>query len=139
MRRLVTPTFLAIAGAVAAAIGAAILFAPHSFFAANHIMLGTDPNLMSEIRAPGGLLLVAGVFVIAGAFISRLTRVSLMVAAIGFGAYGASRLVSVALDGVPSSALLSAMVVELVLALLALVLIIGQQRRTASNVKGYVS
>ncbi|MEM7460121.1 MAG: DUF4345 family protein, partial [Pseudomonadota bacterium] len=67
------------------------------------------------------------------------TRVSLMVAAIGFGAYGASRLVSVALDGVPSSALLSAMVVELVLALLALVLIIGQQRRTASNVKGYVS
>ncbi|MEO1553093.1 MAG: DUF4345 domain-containing protein [Pseudomonadota bacterium] len=136
MKRFITPIFLACAGSVSALIGAAILLAPRTFFAANDIVLGADPNLMSEIRAPGGLLLVAGMIMIASGLTGRLTRPALMIAAIGFGAYGVSRLVSIVFDGMPSSILLAALIVELVFALAAWVLIIRQRKTTAMGRKG---
>ena len=119
MRHRVTRTFLGLSGALAAAIGASVLFFPHSFFATNHILLGSDPNLLSEIRAPGGLLLAAGAIMIAGAMLKSLLRSALFAAAIVFSMYGVSRLVSIALDGVPSSSIIGALVIELVIGMIA--------------------
>jgi len=52
---------LVTSGLIAATIGASILLAPAQFHASNGIELAADPNLLSEVRAPGGALLVLGV------------------------------------------------------------------------------
>ena len=137
MRRFITPIFLAVAGSIAMLIGAAILFVPHAFFASNQIVLEADPNLMSEIRAPGGLLLVAGLFVLVSGFVRRLTLAGLLVAAVGFGAYGGARLLSIAFDGLPSATLLFAMLLELVVALAAWALATRRRKASMTPSQGY--
>ena len=114
---------LALAGVMAVFIGGALLVSPHAFFAMNHIELGDDPNLLSEIRAPGGLLLAAGAIMIAGVAMRRLTRVGLVTAAVVYCSYGASRLLGILLDGAPSSSLIGAMMIELVVGVLTAVLV----------------
>lgn len=118
-----TRVFLALSGAIAAIIGISVLFIPHAFFATNHITLGTDPNMMSEIRAPGGLLLAAGVVMICGAVMTSLIRAALLTGAVVFSMYGVSRVVSLVFDGFPSSSIISALVIELVVGGIAAVLI----------------
>ena len=127
MKRFITPLFLAAAGGIAIVIGAAILFVPRAFFATSQIILEPNPSLMSEIRAPGGLLLVAGLFILAGGFVRRLTEPALMIVAIGFGAYGSARLISIAVDGLPSGSLVFATILELACAVLAAILIVQRQ------------
>lgn len=113
MKRPITRSFLALSGAMALVIGGAILIAPHAFYASNQIVLGSDPNLLSEVRAPGGLLLAAGLMIVAGAVSIRLMRTALLIAALVFSLYGLSRLLSLMVDGVPNGALVGALVAEL--------------------------
>ncbi len=101
-------------------IGAAILLVPHSFFAESGVTLGRDPSLLSEIRAPGGLLLASGVVVLLGAVWRSIRRRALMLAAIVYGSFGVSRLLSIAIDGMPSESLFGATGIELLLAALCL-------------------
>lgn len=124
MKRSFTRIFLAISGAIACLIGAAVLLIPHTFFATNDITLTSDPNLMSEIRAPGGLLVGAGLIMVSGAVTRSMIHVGLMTAAIAYLMYGLSRVVSLVIDGVPSSSLLGALVVEFVVGLTASALIV---------------
>ncbi len=51
MNRL-TPVFLVFAALLLLAIGGTILLVPHTFYASDGIVLGNDPSLLSEIRAP---------------------------------------------------------------------------------------
>ena len=120
MPRLWPRVLLALAGLVLLGIGGAVLFAPHAFFASNGIALGDQPNLLSEIRAPGGLLLACAVGMLLGALRPRFTRDGLRLGAMVYGAYGISRLISLALDGMPSTSLVGALVIELVIAALCL-------------------
>ena len=106
---------LAISSLIAISIGAMILFAPAQFHATHGIELGADPNLLSEVRAPGGALLVLGILMGVGAFVRRFTFASMSIAAAVYSAYGASRLVSLGLDGVPEAGLLAATLIELVI------------------------
>ena len=57
---------LFLAGATAFSIGAAILIFPAAFYTSYGITIGSDPSLLSEIRAPGGALLVMGLFMLTG-------------------------------------------------------------------------
>ena len=123
MRYPLTRAFLALSGVIAMLIGAAILFVPHAFFATNAIELGPDPNLLSEIRAPGGPLLVAGIVMICGAVRKSLLRVALFTTAIVFSMYAVSRFVSIMLDGIPSSSLIGALIIEIVIGAIAAILI----------------
>lgn len=115
MRYPVTRIFLALSGLIGLIIGIAVLFLPHALFASNHVMLGADPNLLSEIRAPGGFLLMAGATIIYGAIKARLLRMALFLVAAVFGTYGLSRVVSLVVDGAPSSTLMSALALEIVI------------------------
>ncbi|MEM9572000.1 MAG: DUF4345 domain-containing protein [Pseudomonadota bacterium] len=115
-----TRLFLALSGAMLALVGASILFVPHAFYASNQIELGVQPNLMSEIRAPGGLFLASGLVIVAGAFRSRLQQFALAICAISFGMTGLSRLVSLFFDGLPTASILIALGIELVVAAIAL-------------------
>ena len=104
MSRL-TSFFLGFAALLLLAIGGTILLIPHTFYASDGIMLGNNPSLLSEIRAPGGLLASSGLLILLGAFRSNLRSLSITLTALVYGAFGLSRLVGFALDGMPSSSL----------------------------------
>ena len=63
---------LLVSGAIAASIGASILLDPAGFHAGHDIVLGSDPSLLSEVRAPGGALMALGLLMLAGAFVRSL-------------------------------------------------------------------
>lgn len=105
---------LVLSGLMAGFIGASILFTPAQFHAGHGIELGANVNLMSEVRAPGGALLVLGALMLVGAFVRSFTLVSTVIAAAVYLAYGAARLVSLGLDGVPDAGLVGATAIELV-------------------------
>lgn len=115
-----TRTLLAVSGSMGLAIGTGILFLPHAFHATSGIALGTDPSLLSEMRAPGGLLILASLLALAGAVKRSLARTGLILSASVYGSYGLSRLISLAVDGTPSDSLLLAALIELVVAALSL-------------------
>jgi hypothetical protein len=104
---------LVLAGLTAGAIGATILFAPAAFHATHGIELGADASLLSEVRAPGGALLVLGLLMLVGVFARSFTLASTSIAAAVYLAYGAARLLSLALDGVPDPGLVAAAGIEL--------------------------
>ncbi len=133
MKRFALAAFLVLSGLLLLSIGGLLLFEPHWFFAENGVVLGSDPNLMSEIRAPAGLLLVSGVLIMLGAVVERLTSVGLGLAALVYGTYGVSRLVSIGLDGMPSEGIIAVMVIELVVGALALLAIGYRHAMTAAR------
>ena len=124
---------LLFSGLTAITIGASILFAPTQFHASYGITLGTDANLLSEVRAPGGALLVLGAMMLAGVFVKSFTFASTSIATAVYLSYGFARLFSIALDGLPGPGLLAATAIELLvggLGALALVRCAGANRET---------
>lgn len=115
---------LSVSGIIGAAVGSTLLIAPAMMHGANGVDLGSNPSLLSEVRAPGGALLALGVLVLAGAFVVRLAYPATMIAAIVYLAYGLSRLLSIALDGMPASGLILAAGLEITLGALNAVLLL---------------
>ncbi|MEV8632451.1 DUF4345 domain-containing protein [Streptosporangium sp. NPDC051023] len=114
---------LLVSGLVAIGIGGAILLAPVAFHEVNGIHLDGS-SLLSETRAPGGALLATGVLITLGAFVPRLTFTAAIAGALTYLSYGLSRVLSVAVDGVPASGLVLSAAVEMVIGLAcALVLV----------------
>lgn len=97
-----------------------LLFSPIVFQALSGIALANDPSVLSETRAPGGALLVSGFIMIMGAFIGSWTSPGLQLSSLLYLSYGLSRLVSMALDGMPHEALIQATVAELIIGALSL-------------------
>ncbi|GAB4518789.1 MAG: hypothetical protein Tsb0010_03060 [Parvularculaceae bacterium] len=112
MTRALDSITLIISGAVASAVGIALLAAPKAFFGLNNIELPGDPDMMSEIRAPGALLLTLGGVIVSGAFDPRRARMAMTVSAAVYLSYGCARIASLLLDGVPGAGLLAAMGIE---------------------------
>ncbi len=112
-----TVVYLVIAGLLLVAIGGAIFLFPHAFHGSNGIELSDNPNLLSEIRAPGGLLLASGMTMLLGAFRQPLRNVALQLSVLIYGSFGVSRLVSMGIDGMPSSSIVAATLVEAVVAI----------------------
>lgn len=118
-QRLTTTAYqrsiLGFAGVVAAMIGMAITFFPYAFYAGYGISVTTDPNLLSELRAPGANLAVLGLIMIAGTFRSRWFATARILAIAVFCAFAAGRLVSWGIDGMPNAQVLSALAIESVI------------------------
>lgn len=108
---------LFLSGLVVIGVGSAGLLAPEAFHEANGATVGADVSLLSEARAAGGALLAAGIVILIGAFVTRLARVAAAIGAVGYLAYSLSRLLGIAMDGLPSSALVTAMLAEFLIAL----------------------
>ena len=94
--------------------GAAILFMPVAMAALNGIELGGQISLLNETRAPGGALLASGILVMSGAFLAKLTFTSAVVSALVYLSYGLSRILSIAIDGMPAEGLVQVAVLEIV-------------------------
>lgn len=120
---------LGVSGLTAIGIGAAILVAPVFFHAGNGIDLGANASLLSEIRAPGGALLVLGTMMLVGVAVSAFTHASTAIAAAVYLAYGASRLLAMALDGLPAPGLIVATGAELAIGLACATVLYRRHRR----------
>ena len=120
MKNTMTVIYLAIAGLLLLAIGGAILLAPHAFHGSNGTILGGNPNLLSEIRAPGGLLAASAIIILAGTFRTKMRVPAVQLTTLVYGSFGLARLVSMALDGVPSSSIVAATSLELIVAVVGL-------------------
>lgn len=112
---------LGIAGCTALGIGGFILVAPQAFYAGYGIATGHDASLLSELRAPAAGLATLGIAMLAGIARSAWMGTSIVAALIVFLAFPAGRLVGIAFDGLPSGAILGALVFELAIAALCLV------------------
>lgn len=125
---------LVVAGISGIVIGGALLFNPVAFEASAGISLGKENiNLLSEVRAPGGALLAGGILILLGAFISKLTQTSVVLASLFYLSYGFSRILSMVVDGVPTTSLVMATVVEIIIGMLSVSILFAfrkQQQRT---------
>lgn len=108
---------LLLSGALLLLIGSTILVSPISFYAVNNIDLNGNASLINELKAPAGFLLLAGVLIVSAFFIRRYENPATCLAALIYLSYALSRMVSFGIDGVPSSGLIQAAVIEAVLGL----------------------
>lgn len=100
-------------GLLATTIASTILFAPDAFYSGYGINLGANLNLANELKAPAGLLLIAGLLMLTGVFRTRFVVPSLATGTAIYLSYGASRLLSMMIDGVPDGALVAAAILEI--------------------------
>ena len=129
MKNTTTVIYLVISGLLLLVIGAAILLAPHAFHSSNGIALGDNPNLLSEIRAPGGLLAASGIIILIGGFRPPLRSQALQLTTLVYGSFGVARLISMAMDGMPSNSIVGATVLEFVVASIGLALLLQTRVR----------
>lgn len=102
------------------------MFVPHFFYAANGIALGEDPSLLSEVRASGGLLAGSGLLILLGAVRVSLRGLATTLVVLVYGSFGLSRLLGLTLDGLPSSGVIGAIAIELIVAAIGLVVLYRQ-------------
>lgn len=124
---------LGIAGVTSLGIGAFIAAAPHASYASYGIALGPDPSLLSELRAPGAALVALGAVMLAGIVRRALQLASVVAALTVFLAFPAGRVLSLVADGMPSSAILGALVLELAIAAMCLAAFRRRGSRIASD------
>jgi len=115
----VLKTILFISGLILTGIGGAVLFMPVAFFATNGINIENNINLLSEIRSPGGALFASGILIMLGAFMAKLTFTSSVISILMYLSYGISRILSIAIDGMPTEGLVKATAVEIIIGLVS--------------------
>ncbi len=119
---------LFVSGIIGIGVGSALLFDPVGFEASAEINLAGNVNLLSEMRAPGGALLAAGVLILLGGFIPKLTQTSILLSSLFYLSYGLSRVVSIIIDGVPNESLVVVTVVEIIIGIISLAMLVNRHR-----------
>lgn len=130
----ISKTVLIVSGLLGAGIGLAILLAPVAFHGTSGIRLGDDVSLLNEIRASGGALFAGGVLILIGAFFAGLAFTSLVVASVLYLSYGLSRILSIAVDGVPDAILVQATVLEILIGLACVFALVRFPRAKARGI-----
>ncbi|MEM1203789.1 MAG: DUF4345 domain-containing protein [Acidobacteriota bacterium] len=120
MNSRLTPTYLFLSGLLLLGIGGGILLVPHAFHGTNGIVLGADPSLLSEVRAPGGLLTASAILILLGTFRRPLRSLAITLTVLVYGSFGFARLLGLALDGIPATGLVASTAIELIVAALGL-------------------
>ena len=128
-----TRGLLLASGLIAAGIAAMILFAPNAFYGGYGIEIGANVSLANELKAPAGVLLLAGLLMLAGVFRSEFAIPSLATATAVYLSYGLSRILSMAIDGVPHSGLVSAAVIEIAIGGICLVDLMRHRKATVAR------
>ncbi len=119
-------------GLIAIGVGGATLIAPVAFERSYGVELGSNISLLSEVRAPGAALLASGALMISGAFVPKLAFTSTVTATVWFLSCGASRLLSMVLDGIPDSGLVQAAVLEIAIGVLGALALVRFRLATTS-------
>ena len=114
-------TALLVSGLTAAGIGIAINANPFGFLASYGVTLEDNASLLSELRAPAAGLVAFGAVMLAGLWRPAIAPISKAMALCVFLAFPVGRLIGWTIDGVPSGAIIGALVVEIAIAALCLV------------------
>lgn len=131
MFTLMTRLVLGLTAITLLGIGGLIVLAPQVLLGSNGIILEPTPAMMSEIRAPGVLVLLAGTMSLIGTFNRSFTRAGLAAGAAAMLSYGFGRIVSIGMDGLPPEGLIFALAIELGLGVLCALLLMSP--RTAGT------
>ncbi len=127
-----TRGLLLASGLISSCIAMMILFAPNAFYGSYGIEIAANVGLANELKAPAGLLLLAGLLMLLGVFKLEFAIPSLAIATAVYLSYGLSRVLSMAIDGYPHSGLVSAAVFEIAVGGLCLVDLIRHRKKTAA-------
>ncbi len=122
---------LVVSGLILVGIGGALLLAPEAMHAMNGVVLADNASLLSEIRAPGALLIGGGLIILVSAFVRTLMVSGLALSGLIYGTYAIGRLVSIGLDGLPADSLVTAAGLEVVLGVAGLIGAWGASQRGA--------
>lgn len=122
---------LLVAGSLLVLVGSSILVSPAAFYAANDIELGASVSLLNEIKAPAGFLLVAGLFMTGAVFMRQHAGTALWFAALIYLSYAGSRLLSMALDGLPATGLVQAAALESLVGIVCLAVLAADRNQPA--------
>jgi len=114
---------LLVAGALLILVSTFILASPVDFYASNSIELGANVSLLNELKAPAGLLLAAGLFMIGAVFVRGMADMATSLAALIYLSYAVSRFASMAFDGVPATGLVQAAALEGIVGLACLAIL----------------
>ena len=93
---------------------------PQVFYASYGITLGTDANLLSELRAPAAGLAALGATMLMGLVRETWRDLAISAALLVFLAFPIGRIIGIFVDGMPSSSIMGALIIELVIAGLSL-------------------
>lgn len=124
---LTQKALLFVSGALLVLIGTLTLASPVEFYASNEIELGTNVSLLNELKAPAGMLLVTGLFMVGAIFVGRLADTAVALAALIYLSYAASRFGSMAFDGVPAAGLVQAASLEAIIGLACLAVLLARR------------
>lgn len=105
-------TILFVAGLAAAIVGIGIALAPDVFYASYQMLLPDGATVRSELRGIGGFLAVSGITIFSGAVWLSQRAFALRLGILLNGGIVLGRLLSFAVDGAPSSPMLSAWTFE---------------------------
>lgn len=111
-------------GALLKLVGTSIILSPADFYGSKCIDLGANVSLLNELKAPAGLLLAAGTFMIGAIFVRGRTDAALCLAALIYLSYAVSRSVRMAFDGVPATGLVLATALEATIGLTCLMVLL---------------
>ena len=111
---------LGLSGVTALGIGMSIQAVPHAFYASYGITLGTDANLLSELRAPAAGLAALGATMLMGLLRETWHDLAISAALLVFIAFPIGRIIGIFIDGMPSGSIMGALIIELVIAGLCL-------------------
>jgi hypothetical protein len=105
-------------GALTALIlASAILFLPGPFYAGYGIDPGGQVSLLNELKAPALVIMSLGVLQSIALFVPARLRLGLGAGLLLYLGFGLSRVVAMAIDGLPSAGLVLVALVELALGL----------------------
>lgn len=107
---------LALSGLLLTFVGSMRLANPvKSYLKNSGISLGSDVNLLNEMRGVGAFMMMAGITTLLGTFIPQLTIASLVVALLVFLGFAIGRIISMRADGKPNKLIIQGLIFELVL------------------------
>ncbi|MEM9740779.1 MAG: DUF4345 domain-containing protein [Pseudomonadota bacterium] len=110
-----TRILLAGSGALLGVIGGAMLANTKAFLKTSGVEISADPSLLSELKAPSLILMIAAAVMLLGSARARFANLGLTFGGVVYGSYGLARLVGIAMEGLPSGSLIIATAIELVL------------------------
>lgn len=123
--------FLVLSGIIGLYVGISLVFFPVELQAQSNIII-SNASHFSETRAPGTAILSASLIILIGAFRKNWKYISLLITSLFFLSYGIGRLISLTLDGMPAEGLFYAMIGELFIGVVALILLIKNERTSIS-------
>ncbi|MEW7278249.1 DUF4345 domain-containing protein [Aquimarina sp. 2201CG1-2-11] len=113
---IINTLILSLSGLMLLFVGTMRISAPIKNYLKNSgIQLENDVNLLNEIRGVSAVMLFAGIIILLGTIVPKLTLTSFVVAILIFVGFVTSRLLSMVVDGKPNKQITQGIIFELVL------------------------